>query len=103
MIRDTSNQDILLESAAERRPLWRWLLWGALAVAATASGVMGVRRWGLGERSVDRERIRIAEVVRGKLVRDIVADGRVTAANNPTLYAVAAGTVTFRVQSGNAA
>jgi HlyD family secretion protein len=103
MIRDTSNQDILLESAAERRPLWRWLLWGALAVAATASGVMGARRWGLGERSVDRERIRIAEVVRGKLVRDIVADGRVTAANNPTLYAVAAGTVTFRVQSGNAA
>jgi HlyD family secretion protein len=102
MIRDTSNQDVLLESAAEPRPLRRWFLWGALMVAAIVSGVVGARRWGLGERSVDRERIRIGEVVRGTLVRDIVADGRVTAANNPTLYAVAAGTVTFRVRAGDA-
>jgi HlyD family secretion protein len=51
---------------------------------------------------VASQRIRIAEVVRGKLVRDILADGRVTAANNPTLYAVAAGIVAFRVQAGDA-
>jgi HlyD family secretion protein len=103
MIHDTSNQDVLLDSTAHR-PLRRWLLLGALAVALVALVavvVAGARRWGLGERSVGRERIRIAEVVRGKLVRDIVADGRVTAANNPTLYAVAAGIVTFRVQAGD--
>jgi HlyD family secretion protein len=102
MIRDTSNQDILLDSAAERRPLKRWVLWTVLAVAAITASVAGARRWGLGQRSVDRDRVRIAEVVRGKLVRDIVADGRVTAANNPTLYAVAGGIVTFRVQAGDA-
>jgi HlyD family secretion protein len=102
MIHDTSNQDVLLDSTGHR-PARRWLLLGALAVAVIASLVAGGRRWGLGERSVDRERIRIAEVVRGKLVRDIIADGRVTAANNPTLYAVAAGVVTFRVQAGDPA
>jgi HlyD family secretion protein len=102
MIHDTSNQDVLLDSAGPRSAR-RWLFWVALGVAAIASVIAGAQRWGLGQRSVDRERIRVAEVVRGKLVRDIVADGRVTAANNPTLYAIAAGIVTFRVQAGDPA
>jgi HlyD family secretion protein len=102
MIHDTSNQDVLLVSSGSRLAR-RWLLWVVLAALAIASVIAGGRRWGLGEHSVDRERIRIAEVVRGKLVRDIVSDGRVTAANNPTLYAVAAGIVTFRVQAGDPA
>jgi HlyD family secretion protein len=102
MIHDTSNQDVLVEGA-DPRAARRWLLWGAIAVAAIALCIVGARRWSWGERSVGRERIRIAEVVRGKLVRDIVAEGRVTAANNPSLYAIAAGIVTFRVQAGDAA
>ena len=102
MIRDTSNQDVLLDRAA-RRPARRWMVRGAVAVALLLAIVVGVRRWGLGERSVDRERVRIAQVVRGTLVRDIAADGRVTAANNPTLYAVAAGTVELEVQAGDQA
>lgn len=102
MIHDTANQDVLLGSAGPRS-IRRWLVWVALAALAIASVIAGARRWGMGQRSVNRERIRIAEVVRGKLVRDIVADGRVTAANNPTLYAVAAGIVTFRVQAGDPA
>jgi HlyD family secretion protein len=50
---------------------------------------------------VGSERVRIAEVVRGTLVRDVIADGRVTAANSPTLYAVAAGTVELKVLAGD--
>jgi HlyD family secretion protein len=103
MIHDTSNQDVLLGNSGHRSAARRWLLSGAVAIAAIASLGAAARRWGLGERSVDRERIRIAEVVRGKLVRDIVAEGRVTAANNPTLYAIAAGIVTFRVRAGDPA
>jgi HlyD family secretion protein len=103
MIRDTSNQDLALGSNAEPRALRRWLLWALLAGVAIALAVVAARRWSLGERSVDLERIRIGEVTRGKLVRDLVADGRVTAANNPTLYAAAAGIVTFRVHAGDAA
>lgn len=103
MIRDTSNQDLPLASHGEHRVLRRWLLGVALTGVAIALVVVSARRWGLGERSVDLARLRVAEVTRGTLVRDIVADGRVTAANNPTLYAAAAGVVTFQVQAGDAA
>jgi len=103
MIRDTRGQDVVFVHSAQRRPLRRWLLASSVTLAALGLLLSGARVWRLGERSVASERIRIAEVVRGKLVRDIVADGRVTAANNPTLYAVAAGIVSFRVQAGDAA
>src|SRR3546814_5699063 len=38
---------------------------------------------------------------RGDLVRDLAADGRVIAANSPTLYAIAAGTVALKVVAGD--
>jgi HlyD family secretion protein len=101
MIRDTSNQDLLLEGSGQPRSLRRWLL-VVPAGAAIALAVVAAQRWLGSERSVDLERIRIAEVSRGTLLRDLVADGRVTAANNPTLYASAAGIVTFRVHAGDA-
>jgi len=101
MIRDTSNQDVLLAKATAHRPARRWLIRGGIALALFVLLVLGARRWMAGERSVDRERVRIAEVVRGTLVRDIAADGRVTAANNPTLYAIAAGIVQLQVQAGD--
>jgi HlyD family secretion protein len=103
VIRDTSRQDIVLDSSAARHPIRRWLFAGVVVALTIALLLSGARRWRLGERSVASQRIRIAEVVRGKLVRDILADGRVTAAHNPTLYAVASGIVVFRVQAGDAA
>ena len=57
-----------------------------------------VRGWLGPEYSVDRSRIRLAPVVRGALVRDVVADGSVVAANSPARYAIAAGTVDVHVQ-----
>ena len=60
-----------------------------------------LRSWLRAERSVDMSRIRIAKVQRGTLVRDVVADGRVVAANNPTLYAIAPGTIDFHVRAGD--
>ena len=74
MIRDTSNQDVLLAKATAHRPARRWLIRGGIALALFVLLVLGARRWMAGERSVDRERVRIAEVVRGTLVRDIAAD-----------------------------
>ena len=104
-IRDTSGQDRVVASApadAQRHKLRQRLLIGAgggIVVLAAAWLVVG---WGAGARSFDAERIRIAEVKRGDLVRDISADGRVIAANNPTLYAIAGGTVTLKVVAGDA-
>ncbi len=99
-IRDTSAQDRTIEtgSASRRRALMVGLVIVALAVG---TGVV-MTAWRGGSRSVDAERIRIATVTRGDLVRDLSAEGRVIAANSPTLYAIAAGTVTLKVVAGDA-
>jgi len=46
------------------------------------------------------DRLRIAEVSRGDLVRDVSVQGRVVAAISPTLYATAAGSITLLVDAG---
>ncbi len=48
------------------------------------------------------ERLRIASVTRGDLVRDVSVQGRVVAAVRPTLYAPAPGTITLAVTAGAA-
>lgn len=101
-IRDTSGQDrpVAAYSAAGRQRR-QWLAYaggGALVLLLAGWLLSG---WAAGSRSVDASRLRIAEVRRGDLVRDISAEGRVIAANSPTLYAVAGGTVTLHVVAGD--
>lgn len=74
---------------------------GLIAAAALAAIGYVIRGWLGAGNSVDRARLRIAAVSRGTLVRDLVVDGRVVAANNPTLYAIAAGTVEFHARAGD--
>lgn len=101
-IRDTSAQDIQVgepAAAARKRRRWMVLVSGSLVALALAGWV--ITAWSGGGRSYDSSRLRIAEVKRGDLVRDIVADGRVIAANSPTLYAIAGGTVALNVVAGD--
>ncbi|MET0655296.1 MAG: efflux RND transporter periplasmic adaptor subunit [Pseudoxanthomonas sp.] len=102
-IRDTSAQDHAIKPAAtSRRRLPRsWLIGGAAGAAVLALAVWVVSGWLGGGRSFDSSRVRVAEVTRGDLVRDITADGRVIAANSPTLYAIAGGTVALKVVAGD--
>ncbi len=102
-IRDTSAQDSFVAGptlAARRRRKLVIGIVSTLVLIVSAGWVVG--KWSSGGRSYDSSRLRIAEVKRGDLVRDITADGRVIASNSPTLYAVAAGTVTLRVVAGDA-
>lgn len=100
MIRDTSAQDQV--STQRPVPKWRRWLWPGVATVVVIAGIGYVASNWLGSsRSFDGSRVRIAEVNRGNLVRDIAADGRVIAANSPVLYAISAGTVTLKVVAGD--
>src|SRR5882724_2615179 len=101
MIRDTSAQDRPLAKPAVSRPWRRWLSGGVIALVVLAGIGYVVRGWLGATQSIDRSRVRIAKVERGTLVRDVVSDGRVVAANSPTLYAIAAGSVDFHVRAGD--
>ncbi|MEN4953659.1 efflux RND transporter periplasmic adaptor subunit [Stenotrophomonas sp. TWI819] len=101
MIRDTSAQDQTLSSHAAPAPWKRWL-WPAVAALVVLLAIgFAARAWLGASRSFDGARVRVAEVTRGDMVRDIAADGRVIAANNPVLYAISAGTVTLKVVAGD--
>lgn len=100
MIRDTSAQDTVLSSPAV--PARRRWFWPALAVGAVIALVgFGALARLAGERSVAGERLRIATVERGTLVRDAAVNGRVVAAVSPTLYAPVAATVVLRKAAGD--
>lgn len=98
-IRDTAAQDTVLAPSARAGRRWRLPVIVALGVAIAAAAT--VSAWRGGSRSVDAARVRIAEVRRGDLVRDLSAEGRVISANSPTLYAISAGTVTLKVVAGD--
>jgi len=99
-IRDTSAQDV----AIERRggPRWlKWLLPSVVAVLLGGALLSLLTTWLSAEASISADRIRLAVVERGDLVRDLNVQGRVVAAVSPTLYSPATGTVTLQVQSGD--
>src|SRR5690554_5521528 len=100
MIPDTSAQDQRL--TPDRRVPRQWLLAGAGLVLLVLALVWIAARWSGASQSFDASRLRIAQVTRGDLVRDIAADGRVITANSPTLYAIAGGTVNLKVVAGDA-
>lgn len=102
MFRDTSAQDHVITRPDDTGAAWRRkaLLVGGVALLLVLVGWMAVQ-WLGGARSYSGERLRIAVVTRGDLVRDISADGRVIAANSPTLYAIASGAVALKVVAGD--
>jgi HlyD family secretion protein len=73
-----------------------------LLLALVWVAVPVVTRWANATVTVPIERLRLASVTRGDLVRDVSVQGRVVAAVSPTLYAPAAGSITLEVDAGAA-
>ncbi|MCK7596007.1 efflux RND transporter periplasmic adaptor subunit [Microbulbifer sp. CAU 1566] len=104
MIRDTSGQDVQL------KPQTPWknphlLKRAGQAIGGAAFVVWGLMSWqstNAVDASVSLARINIAAVERGDLVRDLVVQGKVVAANSPTLFSPAQGIVKFAVKAGDA-
>jgi HlyD family secretion protein len=99
-IADTSAQDMRLPPPSMRR---RWIAATiVVAVVAIAGTLLAPQliRWSQADASVPRDRLRLATVTYGDLVRDVSVQGRIVAAVSPTLFASADGTITLLVESG---
>ncbi len=99
-IRDTSEQDRLLAPKPRR---WPKLLAGALVALALLAFFGGgrIRQLLSANAAVSAARLTLATVGVGPLTRDVAGEGRVVAAQSPTLYAQGAGTVTLDVKAGD--
>ena len=51
--------------------------------------------------TVSKEQLRFAKVARGDLQRDISVQGKIIAANSPTLFAPSSGTVSLKIKAGD--
>jgi HlyD family secretion protein len=101
-MRGTAAQDAPRTDA--RPHLTRYRLRYALAAAAVVALLCAwlVHAWLSTSQVMSRERLRLANVSRGHFVRDVAAEGTVVAAVNPTLFAIAPGTVSYLVRAGDA-
>ena len=101
-IADTSAQDVQLAPKPKHK---RNFIGGvALLFVLIIAWIMipVVNRWANTTVTVPLDRLRIATVITGDLVRDVSVQGRVVAAISPTLYATAPGFITLYVEAGSA-
>ncbi len=101
MIPDASSMDQTIDSRPQRMRR-RWMLVAIAAALVVVGLALGpsIRRWAGSEMSVPRSQIRLGTVVRGDLVREAAADGRVVAAFHPTAFSPAQGIVTITTDAG---
>lgn len=100
MIRDTSGQDAVIAAV----PVWRQkkaVISMILAIVLVIACIALFRAFANGSKSINASRIKIAQVTRGTLIRDVAVNGRMVAAISPTLYSTASSTVTLKVKAGD--
>lgn len=102
MIRDTSAQDRLVEAKPNRKRRLLFIGGGVALLAVLAIAMPGILRLFSADASVSASRLAFATVERGLFVRDIAAEGKVVAANSPTLYATYGGAAVLKVRAGDA-
>ena len=100
-VRGTDQQDTTIAAPA---PSWHKQRW----VHVTAAGAIVlvllvgwlIRTWIHSSHVIAADRLRIVTVASGHFVRDVAAQGTVIAAVNPTLFAIAPGTISYTVRAG---
>jgi HlyD family secretion protein len=99
MIQGTEQQDIPLNNARLTRYPVRIIAAVILSAVALGSVARFDQHTGL---VLPKDQVQIATVGRGDLVRDIAVQGKLVAANAPTLFSQAEGVVSFIKQPGEA-
>lgn len=102
-IADTSAQDLML-GQTNRKTRRRVVVVGvvALLIGVAVSAFIYVADVSLSGLVMERSAIRVATVERGTLVREVVSQGRIVAANSPTLFSPEQGYIDMAVKAGDA-
>lgn len=98
MIKDTSAQDVPVDAKTNSKKIVIIAVVSILFIALAAKAFFGKTS---ASRSFDRSSVQIAQVEIGDLVRDIVANGRIVAANAPQVYSPEQGFVSLNVKAGD--
>ena len=99
------RQDGASMDVAVRKSRRKWLIAGlvilALGSVAAAYLYPSLARWASASRSIDLSRLRLGQVTRGDLLRDVPAQGRIVAADHPTLVSPSQGVVSVVAKAGD--
>lgn len=102
MIRqDGSSMDQVVKEP--RRWGWIFFLFFGLAFLVIAFIFLypSIRDWSSADRSIDFSRIRTGVVTRGDLLRDVSVQGRIVAADHPTVVSPAQGVISTLAKAGD--
>jgi HlyD family secretion protein len=105
-IRGTQSQDRVVGTAADRKTqllktLRRYWMFAAGGLLLLVAIIWSVSAWLSSERTISRDRMRVATVARGPFIRDVAATGMVVAAVSPTLFSEAPGIVIYKARAGD--
>ena len=100
-IADTSAQDLMLGQTNRKKR--RVVVLGAVVIliCVAVSAFIYVADVSMSGQVLERSAIRVATVERGTLVREVVSQGRIVAANSPTLFSPEQGYIDLLVKAGD--
>lgn len=100
-IADTSAQDLKLNRAKSPTRRITIVVVAMLLVSLAVSAFIYVAEVSVSGLVIERDSIRVAQVERGTLVREVVSQGRIVAANSPTLFSPEQGYIDIAVKAGD--
>lgn len=98
MIKDTSGQDVVVTKSKKTPRNIVIAIAATFAIALSANAIMNGET---AEQSIEKAQLQFAKVERGDLTRDVVATGKVVAANAPRVYSPEQGFVDLQVSAGD--
>jgi HlyD family secretion protein len=101
-VRSTAAQDTAVadQGGAWRKRL-RWSVTGAAGLIGVGVLAWLAHSWANSAHVISADRLRITTVKQGHFVRDVAAEGTIVAAVSPTLFAIAPGTISYRIHAGD--
>jgi HlyD family secretion protein len=100
-IADTSAQDLMLGRAKNPTKRLKILIAAILLLSVAVSTFIYVAEVSVSGLVIERNSIRVAQVERGTLVREVVSQGRIVAASSPTLFSPEQGYIDIAVKAGD--